>query len=217
MKNWIACLCVILLTLQSCQKEESFEIKKDTGTGTNPGGTTTNSPFYYKATIGGTYYEAISKAEPTGQDDYWSGSGMGGQEEVSFSSDISPMTNPTPLGFTIMEITKDLLTNYYSATNATVKEFLAPGSYPYKSTSQHGISILWGDKEGKLWSTNYGSQDQTGSTFKIVSAEEYFGDPTVMYTLKVKMQFNCKLYKEDTGEMKELTNGEMVGLFARIK
>ena len=203
MKNWIACLCVLFLTLQSC--------KKDTSTSANADG-----PFYYKATIGGTYYEAMSKANPTGPTDYWSGSGMGGQESVSFSSSINPLTHPIPVGYTELEITKGILYNYYVATNATVKDFLSPGTYPYKTTTIQGISILWVDKEGSLWSTHYGSQDQTGSNFKILSTEEY-NDPSVMYSLKVKMQFNCKLYKEDTGEMKELTNGEMVGLFARLK
>jgi hypothetical protein len=141
---------------------------------------------------------------------------MGGQESVSFSSSVNPLTHPIPAGYTELEITKGILYNYYVATNAIVKDFLSPGTYPYKTTTIQGISILWVDKEGSLWSTHYGSQDQTGSNFKILSTEEY-NDPSVMYSLKVKMQFNCKLYKEDTGEMKELTNGEMVGLFARLK
>ena len=189
MKNCIACLCVLLLTLQSC--------KKDACSGANAEG-----PFYYKATIGGAYYEAKSKANPTGPTDYWSGSGMGGQESVSFSSSVNPLTVPVPAGYTELEITKGILYNYYDATNAIVKDFLSPGTYPYKTTTIQGISILWVDKEGNLWSTHYGSQDQTGSSFKIISTEEYFDDPTVKYSLKVKMKFNCKLYKEDTGEMK---------------
>lgn len=201
---------VILLLVQSC--------KKDSGTSSNSNSGNFNGPFYYKATIGGTYFEALTKTAPTGPTDYWSGSGMGGQQTVTFSSDISPLSSDVPPGYTIMQVTKGTLSNYFAATNATVKNFFAPGAYPFSAnlSTISGVSILWGDKEGKLWSTDYGNADQTGSAFKIISTEEY-NEPSGLYALKVKMQFNCKLYKEGTGEMKQLTNGEMVGLFARVR
>lgn len=56
--------------------------------------------------------------------------------------------------------------------------------------------------------------DQTGSTFTIIStadAKAFNG----LY-LKTKMQFKCKLYNVNTGAMKEVTNGEMVGTFGKI-
>jgi hypothetical protein len=197
----------------------SFDITVVTGQGTNPGGTL-DGPYYYKATIGGEYFEAKTKTVPTSDDDYLPGYGMGGQENVEFSAILSPFSNPKP-GLTIIEISKGILFDYFSATNDNVKDFFAPGSYPYISADSlnfpnaGGISIIWGDKENKLWSTEYGTGDQTGSSFKIITMEED-NDPTVLLSLKVKMQFNCKLYKEDTGEMKQLTNGEMVGSFARL-
>lgn len=197
----------------------SFEITVVAGSGSNPGGTF-DGPYYYKATIGGQYFEALTKAAPTGDDDYWPGYGMGGQEDVSFSAYLGPSSDPKP-GLTIIEVSKGIFFNYSLATNSAIKDFFAPGSYSYISADSlnfpnaSGISIIWGDKENKLWGTEYGSGDQTGSSFKIISVEEDY-DPTVLYALKVKMQFTCKLYKEDTGEMKQLTNGEMVGAFARF-
>jgi len=208
----ILTVCSIILFAPGC--------KKSSGTPTSNGNS--NGPFYYKATIGGTYFEVLTKSAPTGPADYWSGSGMGGQQTVNFSSDISPLSTDVPPGYTILQVTKGILFDYFVATNATVKSFFSPGTYSYIKADSvnfpnaNGISILWGDKEGKLWRTTYGSADQTGSTFKIISAEEY-NEPSGLYALKVKMQFNCKLYKEGIGEMKLLTNGEMVGLFARVR
>ncbi|MEO6327288.1 MAG: hypothetical protein ABIO55_00060 [Ginsengibacter sp.] len=42
-----------------------------------------------------------------------------------------------------------------------------------------------------------------------------FPDP-LNYYLRVKLQFSGKLYSIDTGEMKQLGNGEFVGLFGKL-
>ena len=72
-----------------------------------------------------------------------------------------------------------------------------------------GVQVQWVDKNGVVWDSSYGTGDQTGSSFKILSLE-YAPDAAGRYYLKVKMQFNCKLYKEGTFETKVLTNGESV-------
>jgi hypothetical protein len=66
--------------------------------------------------------------------------------------------------------------------NSSVKNFFAKGSYSYVAADSlnypeaNDIDILWGDKEGKLWSTKYGSGDQMGSSLKIISMDEDY-DP----------------------------------------
>lgn len=197
----------------------SFAITVAAGQGTNPGGTL-DGPYYYKATIGGEYFEALTKTMPTSDDDYLPGYGMGGVEDVEFSAILSPFSDPKP-GLTTISISKGVFFGYLSATNNAIKDFFAPGSYRYISADSvdspdaSGISIYWSDKENNTWSTEYGTADQTGSSFKIITTVED-NDPSVALSLKVKMQFTCKLYKEGTGEMKQLTNGEMVGSFARL-
>ena len=93
--------------------------------------------------------------------------------------------------------------------------FFAPGVYPYTRSDSDpnglgpGVQVQWVDKNGVVWDSSYGTGDQTGSSFKILSLE-YAPDAAGRYYLKVKMQFNCKLYKEGTFETKVLTNGESV-------
>lgn len=214
----------LVLLLFSCQKEVSFENSNSGSGGTggsggsgSGGGSGSNSTYYYKATIGGiNYYQ-----DATLTNDYIAGSGSGGVDDVELSASIDPLSSNTP-NTTSFEVTKGLLHNYLSITNARFKAFFKPGTYPYTTgpdsdpfKNGDGIYIFWVDKQGSLWSTTDGSGDQTGSSFKIISVDDS-PDAIGRYYIKVKMQFNCKLYKEGTGEMKQLTNGEMVGLFGQI-
>lgn len=217
-------LCALIF-LFGCQKEISFENGNGSGSGGSGGtagaggngnsGGSSNASYYYKATIGGTNY--FQDVTPT--NDYIAGSGLGGTDDVDFSAGIDPMS---PSGKTSFGVTKGLFHNYLSSTNAQFKAFFNPGTYPYTSgpdsdpyKNGDGVYIDWVDKQGNLWSTIDGTGDQTGSTFKIISVGD---EPDALnnYYIKVKMQFNCKLYKESTGEMIQLTNGEMVGLFGKI-
>jgi hypothetical protein len=193
-------LCVLLL---ACKKGDS-------------GDDNNNATYYYKATIGGVnYFQDVTETN-----DYIAGSGSAGTDDVSLSASINPISSPAP-NSTTLEITKGIMHNYFSSTIPQFKAFFTPGNYPYTTGPEfdpfqngNGIYIMWLDKQGNLWTTIDGSGDQTGSNFKIISATDD-ADPLTYY-IRVKMQFNCKLYKEGTGEMIQLTNGEMVGLFGKI-
>jgi hypothetical protein len=78
-----------------------------------------------------------------------------------------------------------------------------------------GFLISWNDSDSKTWSTYYGN-GQAGSYFKIVGRTEGYNS-NGRYYVKVKMRFKCKLYSYPSGQMKELTNGEMVAYFVRYQ
>lgn len=188
-----------------------------TAAGTGGGGGTPTNEFYYKATIGGVDY----MQEVTNTNGYEAGSGMGGLDDVSFGAGIYYISTPVPAGATGMGVEKGLMHNYLAATDARFKAFFTPGTYPYAppglSTFDNGdgIAIGWTDPSGNNWDSHAGTADQTGSTFKIISVEDNY-DAIGDYYIKVKMQFSCKLYNENTGDMKQLTNGEMVALFGKL-
>jgi hypothetical protein len=190
----------------------SFKITVSGATG---GGGTAPGEYYYKATIGGVNYYQTA----TWTNGYIAGSGMGGLDDVSFGADISPEEIPFPANSTMFGVTKGIMHNYINSSDSAFKAFFKPGTYPYAPisplTSVDGIYISWMDKTGANWITDGGTGNQTGSTFKILSVSEERDVRGILY-LRVKMQFNCKLYKEGTGEMRPLTNGEFVGLFGKI-
>ena len=175
---------------------------------------TTPAEYYYKATIGGVnYYQ-----NATWTNGYIAGSGMGGLDDVSFGANISPEDVPFPANSTMFGVTKGIMHGYINSSDSAFKAFFKPGTYPYAPislSSVDGIYISWMDKSGANWATDEGTGDQTGSTFKILSVAEERDVRGILY-VRVKMQFNCKLYKEGTGEMRLLTNGEFVGLFGKI-
>lgn len=170
--------------------------------------------FYYKATIDGVNYEQ----GVTDVNGYEAGSGMGGVDEVAFGGGINWANPPVPAGKTEMGVSKGLMRNYLAATEAQFKAFFAPGNYSYAPSSfsqGDGVSITWTDPAGEYWDTRDGRVDQAGSTFKIISTEDA-RDAIGNYYVKVKMQFNCKLYNINTGAVKTVTNGEIVVLFGML-
>jgi hypothetical protein len=170
--------------------------------------------IYYKATIGGVFYTQ----SVTASNGYEAGSGMGGVTDVVFGGGINYANPPLPAGLTEMGVDKGVMHNYTSATPAQFKAFFAPGDYPYAPASYNngdGVGISWTDPTGEHWNTRDGPVDQVGSTFKIISTEDAY-DALGNYYIKVKMQFNCKLYNENTGAMKPATNGEIVVYFGML-
>jgi hypothetical protein len=170
--------------------------------------------FYYKATIDGVSYSQ----DVTDTNGYEAGSGMGGVDEVAFGGGINYGNPPVPAGKTEMGVSKGLMRNDLSATTAQFKAFFAPGTYSYAPASfsqGDGVSIAWTDPTGEYWDTRDGTVDQAGSTFKIISTEDY-PDALGRTYIKVKMQFNCKLYNVNTGAVKTVTNGEIVVAFGKL-
>lgn len=178
------------------------------------GSSTTTGDYYYKAVIGGVSYTQYA----TYDNGFIPGSGMGGTDEVNFSASIDYDGDPAPAGTTEFYIQKGIMSNYLSATDAKFKAFFPIGEQPYAPKglgSQNGIVVGWTDPDGQFWTTNSGTGDQTGSTFKIISVTDSY-DVIGTYYIEVKMQFECKLYNSQTGAEKKLTKGEMVGLFGKI-
>ncbi|WP_315817917.1 hypothetical protein [Paraflavitalea speifideaquila] len=186
-----------------------------------PGG---NNPApgvpYYKATIAGVnYMESV-----TATNDYEAGSILAGNDDVVLGAGINYFTTPIPAGFTTMGIDKGVMHGYLTSTEAQFKAFfpvsLHPFTPPGPDNNPHlngdGIVIYWTDKQGNHWSSSSSTQAQPASSiFKIVSVEDAL-NLTGTYFLKVKMEFNCILYKAGTTETATLTNGEMLAYFGKI-
>lgn len=178
------------------------------------GNSTTTGDYYYKAVIGGVSYTQYA----TYDNGFIPGSGMGGTDDVNFSASIDYDGDPAPAGTTGFYIEKGIMSHYLSASDADFKAFFPIGDQPYAPKGpgpQNGIVIGWTAPDGQSWTTNAGTGDQTGSTFKIISVTDSY-DALGRYYIEVKMQFECKLYNYQTGDEKKLTNGEMVGLFGKI-
>lgn len=184
----IALLPVLLL---SCSKSKSSASKSGT--------------YYFKANIGGKSYNVSATSNGTVE----AGSGVNGTDDVSIFGTIENSADGSEF-----VITKGLMPNFISAMQTDLKNFFKTGAYNYSPGAQNGIDISWDDADGKSWSTSFGSADQTGSNFKIVSVAD---DPDVLgkYYVKVKSQFNCILY-DGNGNSLIVTGGEMVGAFGPL-
>jgi hypothetical protein len=173
---------------------------------------------YYKATISGVdYYQAV-----TATNKYEAGSSLGGSDDVSVGASINYSTDPLPKGLTTFGVEKGLMHGYLASTEAQFKTYFSPVNYPcappgpVNYQNGDGVIIGWTDKDGNNWSSLHATSAQpASSSFKIISVDEIH-DATGTYYLKVKMQFNCVLYKEGTNTLISLTNGEMVGYFGKI-
>jgi hypothetical protein len=181
---------------------------------TGGGGGTTLGGYYYKATIDGVNYVQ----DETLTNGYEAGSGLSGSDDVWFSAGIYYM-NALPAGKTEFSIDKGMMHNYLSATQPQFKAFFPVGtvSYAPPGFSSDGVVVYWTDPNGDSWSTRNGPVDQAGSTFKIISVQD-FVDLKGDYYVKVKVEFSCKLYSTDPNNtaVKILINGEAVVAFGMI-
>ncbi|MHA4846048.1 hypothetical protein ACX0G7_17865 [Flavitalea antarctica] len=188
----------------------TFKVTITPAAGANSG---TSGEFYYKATIGGVNYSETV----TDPGNFEAGSGLGGVDEVTLNASIYHTADPMPLGVTAFGVTKGVMLGYLRSTDAQFKAFFAPGTYPYTYTgTKNGISLGWRDKQGREWGSIHDTIRQPAtSTFKIISVEDSY-DVIGNYYIKVKMQFNCILFRDNSNEQVELKNGEFVGLFGKI-
>jgi hypothetical protein len=179
---------------------------------TGGGGGTTLGEFYYKATIDGVNYVQ----DVTFTNGYEPGVGMSGSTDVVFGGGIVYSNPPLPAGKTEFGIDKGVMHGYGSSTTpAQFKAFFPVGNVSYgpaSFSSGDGVKVYWSDPVGGNWETRNGPVDQTGSTFKILSVQDFVDLAGDQY-VKVKVEFNCKLYNTATGAMKTLTNGEAVVAF----
>jgi hypothetical protein len=100
----------------------------------------------------------------------------------------------------------------YAPANTAFKAFFNPGTYSYSPDAVNGLKISYYES-GTEWSTDLGSQDQTGSSFVVTDNREQSG--TSDYTVKIKATFNCKLY-DGSGQSKIFTEGVFIGFFSNF-
>jgi hypothetical protein len=166
--------------------------------------------LYYEANIDGTLFHV----DLNGTNGYEGGTALSGTlTDVEISSYIEPATTPFPTGTTAFDLSKGILHNYTTISDATFKDFFAIGSYPYGYDPADGIRISWIDGAGNEWSTSNGTANQTGSAFNITAVADEPGQ--VDYSVRVTATFNCKLY-DNAGNTKTLTGGKYVGIFSKI-
>lgn len=170
---------------------------------------------YFKGTIGGVKYYV--EAPTIGPDDI--PYGRGGRDTVSFSSFLGPRTYPNPPGTGTISLQKGFMYNYSTSMEDDFKHFFQPGAYAFNANKCPniffpGIILFWNDSDNQGWGTQKVFGDQTGSSFTIVGIEDGHNNKG-NYFVKVKSRFNCKLYNLRSGEMKELTDGELVSFFIK--
>jgi hypothetical protein len=170
---------------------------------------------YFKLTIDNINYHITNdNNDPSRQ------VGFGGppSDSGSVGCGIGPGTFPNPPGTGTISIQK----NYINTANPAFsdddfKAFFQPNAYRFAIKTckrmTDGFIIFWNDSDSKLWTTSNGN-GQEGSYFKILGLTDGYNSDGEYY-VKVKMRFKCKLYSYPAGQMKELTNGEMVAYFVR--
>lgn len=201
MKKFLVYLGACLLVMTSCVKDSDDD---------------SDGEYYYKATIGGTTYHEIATENGT----ITNGGAINSVgTEAEYVSSIGPDTWPLPSNTTAFGFGKGILYDYYNATDNEFLNFFPVGNIPYAIGSEwdhyqnnEGVWLTWVDGNSVSWYSGTGSQ--AGSSFEIISREEKRDALNALF-VKVKARFTCKLYKEGTNEMIQLTNGEFVGLFRK--
>lgn len=173
--------------------------------------------FYYSATIDGVNYEA--RAIGTNGITAWGGGDWAGYT-AALAAVVGHNAWPPATGYTGLMIRKGWIPQYSTATNAQVKDFLAPGIYPFVDPNwaispplKNGVSIVWYDLNGQIWYSDP-SDNQTGRSFRITSCVEGPPATSSYYPLTITAEFNCKLYNS-VGDVKTLTNGKFYGFTGR--
>lgn len=175
------------------------------------------SKCLFKATIGGVKIYVVPLNAGPDNIPY----GGGGKDTASFSSFLGQDLHPYPAGTGAISLQKGYMYNFLTSTEADFKNFFKPGAYPfYTNLCSHflfsGMILFWADSDDQTWTTFKEFQDQAGSSFTIVGIEDGH-DNKGIYFVKVKSRFNCKLYNMRTGEIQELTDGELVSYFKKPK
>ncbi len=195
----------LLLFFVSCKKDSSNNDTQEN----------LANAYYYEATIGGINYKEVITQNNTNQNlGLGSGFSLNGDDATFHSEIINEQA-----GRTTISIGKGILYNYPTATLESFKNFFKPASYPYAQYPNNnnggllsnGISIDWKDKTGKEWSSIFGTANQTGSTFKILSADGFLGNGQSFLYDKVTIEFTCKLYDGNGNSLP--ASGKYVGQF----
>jgi hypothetical protein len=175
-----------------------------------------DTPYFKITTDNVSYHITNDNNDPSRQVGIWSSSSDSG----SVGCGIGPGIYPNPPGTGTISIQK----NYFGTSNAALtdndfKAFFKPKAYRFAINTcerlTDGFIVFWSDDNSNLWTTYYGS-GQAGSYFKITGLTDGY-NAAGKYYVKVKMRFSCKLYLYPSGQMRELTNGEMVAYFVKYE
>jgi hypothetical protein len=194
--------CSGILIFYSCTKEASCDDCLITNTDT----TLTDSTMYTDCVIDGVRYFNISGREGCGAE-YWGGGSLITHNyfaTVSGKSAAGSANSRNALifyrGEQLIDTTKPL--------KAQKADYFAPGSYAYKTVYAvgNGVALTWTDANGRVWQTDFGTGDQTGSSFTITFKSLTVLPNGVVSGVNVSAIFTCNLY-DGIGNVKKIING----------
>jgi hypothetical protein len=205
-------LCLALIMVSACKKDSDNETPAPTPTptgNTNTGGITVNSVSQVSVKIDGVPFAKV--VDGTNVEEVNSSySAVNPMPDTSRGRYASSLSNPITSEMYIEVGKGEIVMQGWGPSDATFKAFFNPGSYSYSTTWLNGVYIMM-EIGGVEYSTlNPGSQ--AGSTFTITDRLEFTGG---LYSVKVKITFNCKLYNA-SGGVKTVTEGTYIGYFQNM-
>lgn len=197
-------LFTISIVLTSCNKDEPEPEPIPTPAST----TASSAPQFTGSLDGGNVNQTDMYVSYNNSANVGSGSG----DPSTFIYGFSLLDDSFESVIFVQKGTHNLPNGFYPS-NTEFDSFFPLGTSNFDATLQNGVAITYTDSSGDLWSTAYGTANQTGSTFEIVDrvSTSYFGD----YVVKVKIATTCKLYN-GSGGMIQLNNAVVIGRFANI-
>lgn len=93
------------------------------------------------------------------------------------------------------------------STKQVYYDLFSVGTHPYAENGDNGVIIYYSDDQGTLYSSDWGSANQSGSSFEITEVidDVWLGDPA----LRVLAEFNCKVY-DSQGNAKTIIEGTLL-------
>lgn len=196
-----------MISFSSCKKKDS----NTTNNSNSSGAPTITSNYYFQANIDGSWvtyqHNNTTLFAGLGSTTYSVGDTIKGYMELSGITDFAEINGGgiTAIGVNKMfELDSLDLFNLFASGSRSYGIFHSD-STPVKFTSGVTVTIL---ENGKYWSTDLGTGNQTGSSFTITE----FIDNNIDFVSEkiVSASFNCKLY-DGLGNSKTVTNGKYRG------
>lgn len=195
----------------------AFSCKDDDDSSSNPKATPINEQRteFFLGSFSADLDETNFKMVATSTNNVGIGIGAIGETNTSVSPFVTKITYNSSLSSSLSGERAGILVGSitYSGSNLPSKsEFLAlfsTGSKNYDQNLNDGVEV-YVVIDQVTWSSSYGTADQSGSTFNIISAKE--SEDFMNYYFEIEASFSCTLY-DDSGNSKLLTNGKFKGLF----
>jgi hypothetical protein len=209
------CLPIFFLVLISCKKELSNTEQPNQDDTSLPLADTSrisDTTIFFDVVIDGQRQLQIQPLNNYSV--YWSGKGfpyMSGTYGL-YEQGITGTVNQGLVLFN-GNILLDPTDTTFLLKNERMVSGFQPGYYSYTQdpTNSSGIQIHWIDVAGKIWATEFGSADQSGSSFQIISRvifDPNYNTTGITHGLYIRCAFNSMLY-DNTGKSIELKNGRL--------